>query len=467
MKVFILLLMCCVLPGIATAYENLSKKQAGQTAMADILMTPTPLQNIVGNDPLVTLFTMHGSNTLGGSLTPNLAMAYLRAKGVSNVRIEPLAQTNEKVVRGDWLPQGKSVQISISAHGSSTGFKGLMSGEAQIWASSRPVKEQEVTDAKDWSNLKDAASEHVVAIDGLAIVVHPSNPIHSLSKQQLALIFSGEVANWQTLTGVNQAISVFARDDNSGTWDSFKNMVLTKHTPLSDRAQRFESSEALVKRVLNDPGAIGFIGLGFVGGSKLLAVSDGEAAFKPSLLTVATEDYVLSRRLFLYTAEQQDNPFVGEFIAFIQGLSGQQIVQEEGFISQNIEAMNTALAANLPAEYLQLVQGNQRLSVNFRFQPGSAKLDNKASKDIQRLVYFLKQQTEPKELILIGFGDKRKDARRSKLLSKLRAMAVRRELARLGVYAKLSRGYGEYNPLATYRSSAGKLKNRRVEVWLR
>lgn len=196
-------------------------------------------------------------------------------------------------------------------------------------------------------------------------------------------------------------------------------------------------------------------------------MSDGEAAFKPSLLTVATEDYVLSRRLFLYTAEQQDNPFVGEFIAFIQGLSGQQIVQEEGFISQNIEAMNTALAANLPAEYLQLVQGKQRLSVNFRFQPGSAKLDNKASKDIQRLVYFLKQQTEPKELILIGFGDKRKDARRSKLLSKLRAMAVRRELARLGVYAKLSRGYGEYNPLATYRSSAGKLKNRRVEVWLR
>jgi len=113
------------------------------------------------------------------------------------------------------------------------------------------------------------------------------------------------------------------------------------------------------------------------------------------------------------------------------------------------------------------VQGNQRLSVNFRFKPGSAKLDNKASKDVQRLVHFIKQQKEPKELLLIGFGDKRKNAQRSKLLSKLRAMAVRRELARLGVYAKLSTGYGEFNPLASYESSSGKIKNRRVEVWLR
>jgi len=466
MKVFVWLLMCCVISSTSFSDEKISKKQAGQLAMADILMKPSPL-NIASNDPVITLFTMHGSNTLGESLTPHLAMAYLKAKGIKNLRIQPLAQANEKVVKGDWLPQGKTVQIHISAHGSSTGFKGLMSGGAQVWASSRPVKDKEIIQAKALTNLQEVGSEHVVAIDGLAIVVHPNNPIKTLSKRQLALVFSGKVKNWQELGGFHQDIHLYARDENSGTWDSFKNMVLDKLSPLSDRAQRFESSDVLVNRVLVDPGAIGFIGLAFVGKSKLLAISDGEAAVKPSLLTVATEDYALSRRLFLYTAQQQGNPFVPEFIAFVQGIEGQNIVRQQGFISQNVAAMNTVLADSLPREYLKIVRGNQRLSVNFRFKPGSAKLDNKASKDVQRLVYFIQQQKEPKELILIGFGDKRKNAKRSKLLSKLRAMAVRRELARLGVYAKLSTGYGEFNPLASYESNSGKIKNRRVEVWLR
>ena len=452
----------------AVSQPMAAKKIAWQQAMNELNLKPAPLNLIANGKRVQTLFTMHGSNTLGEDLSPNLAMAYLREKGVKNVHIQPLNKHNEKVVKGDDLATGKIVQIHISAHGSSTGFKSLLNRNAQIWASSRPVKEKEVLKAKDFFPLKSASSEHVVAIDGLAIVVHPNNPINRLSKQQLRLVFSGEVNNWSEFGGFDRAINLYARDENSGTWDSFKSMVLTKISPLSSHALRFESSHALVQQVLNDPGAIGFIGLAFVGKSKLLAVSDGEAqAFKPSLLTVATEDYALSRRLFLYTTDQPENPYVTEFIRFVQALNGQDIVKQQGFISQNVEPMETQLAGNLPPDYLQLVSGNQRLSLNFRFNAGSAQLDNKAIKDIQRLAYFVKQLTQKKELILIGFGDKRKNAQRSKLLSKLRAMAVRRELARLGGYAKLSTGYGEFNPLASYESSSGKIKNRRVEVWLR
>jgi phosphate transport system substrate-binding protein len=467
MKWIVVFLIACVMQANAFSANYSTKDVAGQMAVEDILMIPQPMQNIYSNNAVITLFSMHGSNTLGESLTPNLAKRYLHDKGIKNVRIVSLAQSNEKVVTGDWLPQGKTVQIHIAAHGSSTGFKGIMSNDADIWASSRPVKTSEVERAHADADLRDGSSEHVVAIDGLAIVVHPQNPITQLNKAQLARVFSGDAKNWQEFGGKDQAIHLYARDENSGTWDSFKNMVLGKSSPLSPDAQRYESSEALVSKVVSDPGGIGFIGLAFVGASKLLAISDGQAAFKPSLLTVATEDYALSRRLFLYTKGESSNEYVREFIAFCQGVNGQEIVEKQGFISQNVAAMNTQLADDLPAEYLEIVQGNQRLSVNFRFQPGSAKLDNKASKDIQRLVYFIKQQKQPKEIILIGFGDRRKNAQRSKLLSKLRAMAVRRELARLGVYAKLSTGYGEFNPLASYQSRSGKIKNRRVEVWLR
>ncbi len=451
----------------ALAVDFSEKELRWQSALSEILYSAVPLKSISSNEQISTLLTIHGSNTIGGNLAPNLAIKYLQQKGLTNIRVQPLSKLNEKVVVGDLPNNGKSVQIHISAHGSSTGFKGLMSGEAGIWASSRKVKNKEVTKAAALANLQDPASEHVLAIDGLAIIVHPKNPINQLSKQQLADIFSGKVINWAQLGGIDQGINLYARDENSGTWDSFKNMVLGKNAPLSSAAKRFESSDRLVGNILKDSGGIGFIGLAFVGKSKLLAISDGDMqAFKPSLLTVATEDYALSRRLYFYTDDEPKNPYVKEFIKFSESMAGQDTAQKLGFISQNVEALKPSLAKNLPLDYLQLVEGSKRLSLNFRFQPGSAKLDNKAIKDIYRLAYFVKHKDQESELLLIGFGDRRKNQDRSKLLSKLRASAVRRELARLGVYAKLSTGYGEFNPVAIYTND-GQMKNRRVEVWMR
>jgi len=175
-----------------------------------------------------TLFTIHGSNTVGASLAPRLVVKYLETLGVKNIHIKKLSVDNEKVIKGYLLEQGKSVQVLISAHGSSTGFKGLMSNSADIWASSRAVKNKEVLSARHISDLSQSDSEHVLAIDGLAIIVHPQNPVSALSKHQLAKIYSGEINNWSQVGGANQAIKLFARDENSGTWDSFKNMVLAK-----------------------------------------------------------------------------------------------------------------------------------------------------------------------------------------------------------------------------------------------
>ena len=448
-----------------------------KASLDQILVKPKPLTSIKGNDSVITLFTMHGSNTIGGSLAPQMAVSYLRAKGIKNVRVQPLSIENEKVIQGDLVAQGKTIQIKIAAHGSSTGFKGLINGEAEIWASSRPVKDKEVNKVKDRMNLRSPKSEHILGIDGLAIVVNPNNPLTSLSKVQLGRIFSGEVTNWSQIGGHDQLINLYARDENSGTWDSFKNMVLGKVFSLSENASRFESSEQLVNNVVQDQGGIGFIGMAFVGKSKLLAISDGPTqAFRPSEMTVATEDYALSRRLFLYTNEDSDNEYVKEFMSFAQGISGQEIVKSEGFISQNVMSMNMALNEELPKDYLEIVDGAERLSINFRFNEGSAKLDNKAKKDIQRVVYFLKEKKKLKisevdgrpsvKVMLIGFGDKRKNSHRSKLLSKLRAMAVRRELARLGVYPEVTTGYGDFNPVAGFNGKSS-VKNRRVEVWVR
>ncbi len=428
---------------------------------------PQPLGELDTKEETVTLLTIHGSNTVGESLAPSLAMAYLKAKGLQDVRVEETAIKNEKVIKGVLPSQAKTVQIKIAAHGSSTGFKGLMSGAADIWASSRPVKDKEVDAAKQMANLRDENSEHVVGIDGLAIIVHPENPVVEVNTSDLGRIFAGEITNWVELGGPNLPISIYARDNNSGTWDSFKKMVLGKTYKLSEKAARYESSERLSDNVSRDRGGIGFIGMAFVRDAKLLAIADGAAqSLQPTKLSVGTEDYALSRRLFLYTDDNPSNVYVQEFVRFSEGVMGQEIVQTSGFVSQNVSAINPELDDDLPKEYLTLVNGAERLSVNFRFQEGSAKLDNKAIKDIERLVYFLKQRGQENELLLIGFGDKRKNESRSKLLSKLRAMAVRRELVRHGVYPKETTGYGEFNPVASFNGSS-RAKNRRVEVWLR
>lgn len=438
-----------------------------EESLKQITAQPEPFDYLPGSEKTVTIFTMHGSNTVGGSLAPAMVKHYLESKGARDVQTVPLEKENEKLVRGFVPALDRYAQVRIEAHGSSTGFKGLMNGDAQIWAASRPAKSKEVTKAKPVVNLISPNAEHILGIDGLAIVVNASNRISELSKTQLRDIFSGAISNWSQLGGADQPISLYARDDKSGTWDSFKNMVLAKKAKLAQSATRFESSEQLVSNVVMDRGGIGFVGMAFVGKSKLLAISDGPAqGFKPSNLTVATEDYALSRRLYLYTKERPENEFVNEFMAFTQGVEGQKIVKQEGFISQNVAAIKTALSGDLPEDYLDLVKGAKRLSVNFRFQIGSAKLDNKALKDIQRLAYFMKKQGMDKKLLLIGFGDKRKNESRSKLLSKLRAMAVRRELARLGIHPKETTGYGEFNPIASFEG-ASRIKNRRVEVWVR
>lgn len=454
---------------IGLAHGAISAEQELRWSQAKVAINGEPkrLESLPNGSSVQTLFTIHGSNTVGESLAPNMVMAYLEAKGAKNVRVSLLDQPNEKMVKGDFPSLGKSVQVAIAAHGSSTGYKSLINGDADIWASSRAVKAKEVLAAKAFSNLLEPQSEHILGIDGLAIVVNPSNTVNQLSKEQLGMIYSGQVTNWSELGGPDMIISLFARDENSGTWDSFKNMVLGKRFKLSELAQRFESSEHLVRNVLQNDGGIGFIGMAFVGKSKLLAISDGPAqAFKPSQLTVATEDYALSRRLFFYTHSAPSNSYVQEFMRFAQGIKGQAIVRSEGFISQNVESMVTAKAEDMPEDYVELVQGAKRLSVNFRFQEGSAQLDNKALMDIQRLAYFVREQNPNSKLVLIGFGDKRKNEQRSKLLSKLRAMAVKRELSRLGIYPEKTTGYGDFNPVASFEG-ASKVKNRRVEVWLR
>jgi phosphate transport system substrate-binding protein len=411
------------------------------------------------------LFTIHGSNTIGARLAPELVKAFLLSKGATDIELIS-SGINESRIEAKMGDLQQVVSVYIAAHGSGTGFEGLKSGVADIAAASRPAKLQEIKALANFADLTNKRSEHIIGIDGLAIIIHSQNPIRQLSVQQLGQIFSGQITDWSQLGGHIGKINLYSRDDRSGTWDSFKRMVLGKQYSLAASAKRFEANDELSDEVSSDINGIGFVGLPSVRRAKLISISDGFGkALKPNKLSIATEDYALSRRLYFYTDDEPVNAHVKEFIIFVEGMAGQSTVANNGFIGQQVEAVVPLAYNDLPEDFQKMTPSGQRLTVNFRFKEGSAQLDNRALRDIDRLVQFIARHPDEK-LTLIGFGDQKKSPQRAQLLSKLRAMAVRRALVKRGVYPQNSYGYGGQLPVASNKRDAGRYKNRRVEVWL-
>ncbi|MDM8350236.1 phosphate ABC transporter substrate-binding/OmpA family protein [Pseudomonas sp. sp1636] len=415
-----------------------------------------------------SVLRIQGSNTIGATLGPALVRGLFEEQGLNAIHLEAGAVDNEQKVIGT-TRDGRRVTVEVAAHGSGTGFSALQDGSTDLAASSRPIKASELSALAALGDLQSREAEQIIALDGLAIILHPGNPLGALRIDQLAQIFSGELQDWAQLGGNRGPIKLYARDDNSGTYDTFKELVLSAHeTTLAASAQRFESSEALSDAVSQDPNGIGFIGLPYVRQAKAVAIAAGDSqAMRPSLNLIATEDYPLSRRLFLYNQPGLPNPWAKALVSFAHSPRGQAIVAHSGFIAQTVQAITIVPDSGMPETYQALAREAKRLSVNFRFQQGSAVLDNKALRDLERLLAYLKEQDKLRQkVVLVGFGDAKADPARAELLSKLRAMAVRRELARHGVVFREITGLGDELPVAVNDAEDGRIKNRRVEVWV-
>nr|AHI16463.1 phosphate ABC transporter [uncultured soil microorganism] len=420
---------------------------------------------ITANGPVLRI---QGSNTIGAALGPALVEGLMREQGLLKVHSERSDKTNEQRIVGE-TAQGRRVVVEVAAHGSSTGFTALKNSSTDLAASSRPIKDSELVDLEPLGDFKSPEAEQVIAIDGLAIILHPQNPLHQLNTEQLARIFSGEAKTWEALGGSGGAIHLYARDDQSGTYDTFNEVVLSRHgKTLNSAAKRYESSEQLSDAVSLDPQGIGFIGLPYVRQAKAVAIVDGQSqAMLPLNSLIATEDYPLSRRLFFYLPPHGKNPWANALATFAQSSQGQAIVAANGFIAQTVQAITVTPNALMPEGYQALSRHAQRLSVNFRFEEGSATLDNKAQQDLSRVLDYIKQRDKTnRQVTLVGFGDAKNDPARADLLSKLRAMAVRRELVKSGVVFREIRGFGAEMPVAANSADEGRIKNRRVEVWV-
>lgn len=409
---------------------------------------------------------LHGSNTLGAKLAPALLEAYARQQGYAEVQRSETAPMEFQV--SATRPDGSRFEGTVRAHGTGTGHAALVSGEADVWMASRAATPADVQVARSIGALHSPAQEHVVALDGLAIIVHPDNPLRELRIDQVRDAFAGRLSDWAQLGGKPGPIHLYGRDDRSGTFDTFKAMVLDGSTPLAAQTRRYESSSELERGVAADRGALGFVGFSYVAATRALAVhAAGTLPLKPDALSISTEDYALARRLYFYTARDA-RPGVREFVEFVQGTAGQAVVADAGFVAQQIFAANAEPLPGNPDGYYEVVGEAARVSLNFRFSPASSTLDSRALRDIERLREFMQRpENQHKEIRLAAFSP---GTARSPMMTLLtlndRVDHISQLLAVRGVPIGTSRGFIHGALLAPSDRSDSRVRNERVEVWL-
>jgi phosphate transport system substrate-binding protein len=438
-------------------------------------------------------FAIHGSNTIGERLMPMLVDAFaekqLRTKPAVKMGAPEEQEITLRPTQG-----GAPTVVQLHAHGSGTSAKGLASGAAVIGMSSRRATDPEVKSIEETRrvNILAAGNEHVLALDGLAVIVHPSNPVIQLSLDQIAAIFSGQVTNWSQLGGRDATIAVHRRDDKSGTYDTFNSLVLSprkvKPTP---QAKAYESSESLSEEVFKDQNAIGFIGLPYINRNKALQITQAcGLASAPTKFGVKTETYPLARRLYLYTLGQPNHPVARNLLTFSLSDEAQATVTEAGFVEQSVEVQSDAEQVRwadsfaaapdgyLPGKeipqagkstFMRVLGASRRTSLVLRFDRASANLDTRAKQDIQRFARFLSSPAaRGKRFWVVGFADADGNWSNNLRLSQGRATSVARALRSAGIAIAndqlLPLSYQA--PVACNDTDAGKANNRRVEIWL-
>jgi phosphate transport system substrate-binding protein len=214
--------------------------------------------------------------------------------------------------------------VTVRGGGSGVGIAALLDGTIDIADASRPIKSKEVEKAKA-KGIEPVGT--VIAKDGIAVVVHPSNPVKELTLEKVKAIFTGKINRWNEVGGETKQIVVISRDTASGTFETFNTLALEKEK-VRDDALMLASNKAVATTVAKTPGAIGYIGLGYLSEEVKALVIDGVEA---SQKTVVSGEYKLSRPLFMYT---NGNPqgLVKKFIDFVLSLSGQRIVEDVGYV---------------------------------------------------------------------------------------------------------------------------------------
>jgi phosphate transport system substrate-binding protein len=226
--------------------------------------------------------------------------------------------------------------ISVTGGGTGTGIAALINGSTDVANASREMKSEEFAEAEVRGITP---VEHVVALDAIAVVINPGNPIDELSIAEISDIFTGRVTNWREVGGEDRPIVLASRESNSGTYVYFLEKVVRGDDPdnnalFSPEALLLPSSEIIGLEVATNPNAIGYDGLGYVTADQKtvrVGVTSAGPFVPPSIDTVNDGTYPIARPLYMYSSGEPTGA-IKEYLEWIVSDEGQRIVAELGFV---------------------------------------------------------------------------------------------------------------------------------------
>lgn len=229
--------------------------------------------------------------------------------------VQPLSE----VLVEAFTAKNPAIKIDVQGGGSSAGIQSAKSGAAQIGSSSR-----ELTAEEKGANLQ----EFIIARDGIAIIVHPSNPVVDLSVEDIRRIYSGQILSWSQFGGTDKQITIITREAGSGTRGAFEELVMGKNNPIIGKALVQNSTGAVRTAVASDPLAIGYVSLASLNQDiKAIKINGIEA----TAASIDAGSYKLSRP-FIYLTKDAPTGAVKAFIDFVLSSEGQAHVEKEGLV---------------------------------------------------------------------------------------------------------------------------------------
>jgi phosphate transport system substrate-binding protein len=243
----------------------------------------------------------------------------------------------------EYMKLHPEVSLQVTGGGSGTGVAALLNKTTEIANSSRDLKSSELEEAK---NKGVTPVVHKVALDGIAVIVHPQSKVDNLTIKQVSEIFSGKLTNWKQVGGADMPITLYGRENSSGTYEFFKEHVLGKvdgkQVDYSPSTQVLQGTAALGEAVARDIKGIGYGGVGYFAERndvKILHIKkdDTSPAYSPAENNkvnydlIWSGDYSISRYLFCFTNGEASGK-VKDFMDFVTSPQGQEVVKTMEYI---------------------------------------------------------------------------------------------------------------------------------------
>lgn len=437
--------------------------------------------------------TFSGSSAMAEVLMPALLEGFALRNGYQTRR-EQQDDSSFVYVLSDPEREQTLARFYFYVSNTDEGFADMLANEADVVMALREIRPEERKLAQE-AGLGDMTQINrnlVLALDAMVPVVAPNNPVRSLSTLQLAQIFAGDIVNWQDLGGPDAPIALHLPDVGYGLTQAVEDrLIKVAGLRFSDQIQAHTLSSDLAQEVASDPFAIGIASFAETGSSRPLTLA-GTCGFTLSAnrRNIKTEDYPLNSPMFLYLPARRLPKLARAFLAYTRGPAAQIVIRRSGFVDQVSEEVplqaqgarlaNAIIAAGPETDLetlhnlVQTLRPMQRLTLTFRFETGSTRLDAQSRSNVAQLVREMEAGAyDERQLVFVGFSDGQGPAAGNLRISQARAKSVRDAVLEASETGNLTidsidiAAFGEAMPMACDDTDWGRQVNRRVEVWVR